>query len=337
MKSKIGRRNFLKSLLAAPVAIHGLKPPKGIAAPSMKETKYLGFLYDSTKCIGCRACVGNCLKVNGMPNIEYNEARDIGSKSRTAIRAILDKSTKTMAYNKAQCMHCLHPACVSACPVSAMIKDPETGIVYNEPGKCIGCRYCMVACPYNVVKFEWYKTLPKIVKCDLCRNTNLLENGIPGCVEACPSGALKFGTRDELIVEARHRIRETNNRVKKTRQTIREMTAQLAAMPLARNRLTQKRKILRLEKSLERHRPYIPKIYGEKDGGGTAILYLASIDFFQLGFPKGLGEVSPAATAESLQGMYTGLIAPLVAFGFLSFAVYHNYTRVQSNEKEGKQ
>ena len=96
-------------------------------------------------------------------------------------------------------MHCQTPSCVSVCPVKAMTKDPVTGIVDYSKDNCIGCRYCQVACPFNIPKFQWDRTIPRIVKCDLCRETNLKDKGITACAETCPTGAILFGKRAELL------------------------------------------------------------------------------------------------------------------------------------------
>jgi ferredoxin len=89
-----------------------------------------------------------------------------------------------------------------------MTKDPVTGIVDYSKDTCIGCRYCQVACPFNIPKFQWARTVPRIVKCDLCRNTNLKEKGIPACAETCPAGAILFGKRQDLLAEARARLKQ---------------------------------------------------------------------------------------------------------------------------------
>ncbi len=120
----------------------------------------------------------------------------------------LFKDTKGWSYIKYSCMHCQKPSCVSVCPVSAMTKDPVTGIVDYSKDVCIGCRYCQVACPFNIPKFQWDRTLPQIVKCDLCRNTNLKDKGIPACAETCPAGAILFGKRKDLLAEARTRLQQ---------------------------------------------------------------------------------------------------------------------------------
>jgi formate dehydrogenase iron-sulfur subunit len=105
---------------------------------------------------------------------------------------------------KRQCMHCVNPACVSACPVGALQKQ-ENGAVTYDCKRCIGCRYCMVACPFGIPKFEWDQPLPRIRKCTMCADRQ--EMGLePACAAACPTGALMFGNREELIAEAEARI-----------------------------------------------------------------------------------------------------------------------------------
>jgi len=107
-------------------------------------------------------------------------------------------------YAKRSCLHCLSPACVDACPVGAMHKTPKGAVVY-ERDKCMGCRYCMLACPVDIPRYEWDKTLPYVVKCDLCRPR--LEQGmVPACVAACPNKTLQFGERTALLGEAHDRI-----------------------------------------------------------------------------------------------------------------------------------
>jgi formate hydrogenlyase subunit 6/NADH:ubiquinone oxidoreductase subunit I len=105
-------------------------------------------------------------------------------------------------------MHCQKPSCVSVCPVAAMTRDPETGIVDYQKNTCIGCRYCQVACAFNIPKFQWDKANPQIVKCDLCKNTNLKTKGITACAEVCPADAIHFGKRGDLLEEAKKRLRE---------------------------------------------------------------------------------------------------------------------------------
>jgi formate dehydrogenase iron-sulfur subunit len=114
-----------------------------------------------------------------------------------------DKSPKTL-YVKRQCMHCVHPACVSACTVGALRKTPEGPVVYDAD-KCIGCRYCQYACPFEVPTYDWKDPFGLIHKCQLCVS-RLSEGQGPACVEACPNGALRFGRRDALLAQAHGQI-----------------------------------------------------------------------------------------------------------------------------------
>ncbi|MEE8386652.1 MAG: 4Fe-4S dicluster domain-containing protein, partial [Dehalococcoidia bacterium] len=107
-------------------------------------------------------------------------------------------------FAKTQCMHCVAPACASACPVRALEKTPEGPVVYH-PDRCIGCRYCMVACPFGIPQFEYAKALPYIQKCTFCAH-RLRQGEPPACASVCPSGALRFGKRDELLEVAKTQI-----------------------------------------------------------------------------------------------------------------------------------
>jgi Fe-S-cluster-containing dehydrogenase component len=122
----------------------------------------------------------------------------------------LYRKGEEQSFMKAQCMHCVDPACMNACMMQALRKD-ENGIVYWEGSRCVGCRYCQVACPYNIPKFEWASNNPKIVKCELCRD-RLAEGGIPACVEVCPRGAIVYGKRDDLLKEAHRRLESSPGR-----------------------------------------------------------------------------------------------------------------------------
>jgi len=169
-------------------------------------------LYDASKCVGCRACQNACKSWNKLPPDSfgyggiYDNPSELSAKTFTIIKAkeFEINGNKELLFTKYQCMHCKIPACVNACIVGALQKTAEGPVVYDE-GKCIGCRYCMVACPFGVPAFEWEKPLPWIRKCTFC--VDRLGEGLePACVAACPAGALKFGKRDDLIAEARERI-----------------------------------------------------------------------------------------------------------------------------------
>lgn len=158
-------------------------------------------LYDATMCIGCKQCEQACATENNLP---YNESIAAEPKqSEHKYTAILTKGDKFM---RRLCMNCQDPACASACPVGALRKTPAGPVTYEE-SRCMGCRYCMMACPFNVPKYEWAKVLPKVRKCTMCPNR--VAAGKPtACAEICPTGATKFGERDDLINEAQLRIRD---------------------------------------------------------------------------------------------------------------------------------
>jgi len=238
-------------------------------------------MIDTTKCIGCRSCQVSCKQANGLPG-ERTEIEGRGSGYQNPVS--LSGKTLTMVtykeieqpgapgglkwvFSKRQCMHCEDPACASACPVTALHKTKEGPVVYDSE-KCMGCRYCVWACPFGVPTADWDSLAPKIHKCTMCfdrvSNQDAPEalNGeqlspearerfaqsqkLPACVKACTTGALKFGDREKLLAEARERINSNPGK-------------------------------------------YVSHIYGEKEVGGTSVLYLASVPFEKLGFHTDLG------------------------------------------------
>ena len=158
-----------------------------------------GILYDATLCIGCKMCEKACAEQHGLP-YDDSIARE-QKQSEHKYTVVLNHDDKFM---RRLCMNCQDPTCASVCPVAAFHKSPLGPVVY-EASRCIGCRYCMMACPFSVPKYEWTKALPLVRKCDMCFDR--LARGLPtACAEACPTGATKFGDRDELIAEAKERI-----------------------------------------------------------------------------------------------------------------------------------
>ena len=152
-------------------------------------------LIDITLCVGCNACQVACKEENGLADTEEHIL------SPTAY-TVLNEYDGT--YVRRMCQHCVDPTCVSVCPVGAFTKT-EAGPVLYDADKCIGCRYCMQACPFQVPRYEWADNYPRVQKCKFCAGR--LEKGLqPACAEACPTGATKFGERDELIREAHERI-----------------------------------------------------------------------------------------------------------------------------------
>jgi len=291
------RRDFIKSaavggaFVAAPFSLH--------ASEELKASENaVGMLYDSTLCVGCKACVTRCKQVNDMaavasPNDKdrlWDSPDDLDYRTRNIIK-LYKEDDKHFAYVKQQCMHCIKPSCVSACPVSAMQKEDERGIVFYDKNKCIGCRYCQIACPFNIPKFEWPEKFPKIVKCDLCKFTNLKVKGEPACCETCPTGAVIFGKRKDLMAEAKRRLVTSPSK-------------------------------------------YTGEIYGEYEVGGTNVIYLAGTDFSNLGFPE-LEKESAAVRSEHIQHtLYKGFIAPVALYGFLAMVALKNRKSAKQVEKE---
>lgn len=160
-------------------------------------------LTDLTKCIGCGACALACQEINDLPKQEQPQA--LSDDVWTIVR-------KSRGINiRRQCMHCLDPACVSVCPVRALQKTPEGPVIYKAE-RCIGCRYCMLACPFGIPKYEWDLALPKVRKCIMCYEKRVKQHSQPACTAACPTGATIFGDRDALIAEAQGRIAREPNR-----------------------------------------------------------------------------------------------------------------------------
>jgi formate dehydrogenase iron-sulfur subunit len=171
------------------------------------------FLIDTTRCTGCRSCQVACKQWNQMKAEEttffngegYQNPPNLSENTLTAIkfRDYWKYGKNEFAFYKEMCMHCNDPACVSVCPVSAFIKTPEGPVIYDAK-RCIGCRFCMVACPFGVPKYQWSKGLPLVVKCSGCYS-RVKEGLIPACAKACPT-AITYGSRQEMINEANRRL-----------------------------------------------------------------------------------------------------------------------------------
>lgn len=163
-----------------------------------------GILVDVTRCTGCERCVAACGEANQRDTARAQLDRATTKDGLSADRVLALTKVDEGHFARKSCMHCVDPSCVSACLVGGLTKTPEGPVVY-DPNKCIGCRYCMLACPFHVPRYEWAEKAPLVVKCDMCFER--LEEGVmPACVEACPNGALKFGDREALLSEAHQRI-----------------------------------------------------------------------------------------------------------------------------------
>jgi len=248
-------------------------------------------LVDTKKCIGCKACQVICKEWNGLEGeLTQLPAEGLGLTNPPRLSSqtymllthheIDDPSASAgfqTVFVKQQCMHCDEPACAAACPVTALEKTPEGPVVYDAD-KCIGCRYCMLACPFGAISSDWTSLAPKVSKCTLCNdrlpfNSPTERNGValsaderqrsvaghsmPACVQACPADALDFGDRDEMLAKARQRIAASDG-------------------------------------------AYVDHIYGEKEAGGTATLYLSAVPFAKLGMPDVGNESYPARSSMAI-------------------------------------
>ncbi len=209
---RLTRREFLE--IAAVTGAGALAAPASAATPSatVDAENAAAVLVDSTRCIGCRSCEAACSEANGLPEPErmgddavFEGRRDTSPDHFTVVRrASPAKPGEEARFAKTQCLHCLEPACASACPVRALEKTDAGPVVYHAD-RCMGCRYCMISCPFDVPKYQYERAVPYVRKCTFCA-PRLAQGKPPACAEACPAGALTFGKRGELLEEARRRI-----------------------------------------------------------------------------------------------------------------------------------
>jgi len=307
------RRDFLKSALSGGALLATGTTPAEARGNLPMPPDAVGLLYDSTLCIGCKACVSACKDSNQLP-MEFSTEEhlwdtplDLSGKTKNVIKVYKDGSGENkdqekdgFAFMKVSCLHCNDPSCVSACPVSAMTKDPKTGVVGYDESICIGCRYCVAACPFGVPRFQYDTPFPKIVKCELCRH---LKPGhekydtyqFSACAQVCPTGATLFGPVKELKAEAERRLALKAGE----------------ATTFPRGRLGGP------DSYPGKAGAYLPQIYGDKEVGGTQVLKLSAVPMEKLGMPK-LPERSYASVSETMQHtLYGGLIAPIVVLGGL--------------------
>ena len=221
---EINRRDFLKSTATAggSLLLWGLvkNPTEAFAAQDVSsQPDGLAMLSDSIRCIGCRRCEAACNEANNLPapkipfedRYVFEEKRRTEAQAYTVVNRYKNPKWKKPVYRKIQCNHCAEPACASACLVGALKKSPEGPVIYNE-NVCIGCRYCMTACPFNIPTFEYFNAgSPAIQKCTMCYH-RISEGLIPACAEVCPVEAITFAKRSELIKIARDRIRSESDR-----------------------------------------------------------------------------------------------------------------------------
>ncbi len=220
----VNRRQFFKFLTAAGAAVAGTKRPAR-AWQSRAPSDPVGCLVDLTRCIGCRKCESACNSANELPppDHSFEDLTVLDRKRRPDERAftvvnrytsgMIDKRDQLVpTFVKLQCMHCQSPACASACIVGALSKK-DNGAVYYDVTKCIGCRYCMVACPFEIPAYEYHNPLtPRVMKCTFCYERMQSENKLPACAQICPVEAITFGRRNDMIKLAHERIKKNPGR-----------------------------------------------------------------------------------------------------------------------------
>ncbi|MBI2389159.1 MAG: hydrogenase 2 operon protein HybA [Deltaproteobacteria bacterium] len=314
----LSRRDFLSGAAGgvAAAAVATTTTDAGAREAKPMPDHALGLLFDGTLCIGCRACVAACKEANGMPpertmleGGDYWDAPlDLSGKTLNVIKCYRDGAgtrkdevNDGFAFTKTSCMHCVDPSCVSVCPVSAMTKDPVTGIVKYSLEACIGCRYCVAACPFGVPRFTYDEAFPRINKCQLCEQRHA-DGGYSACAEVCPTGATLYGRVKDLQQEVARRKALTPG----------------AKTTYPRGRLGNGDSYQGVAKR------YVDHVYGEKEIGGTQVLHLSGVPFELLNKPK-LPLDAPARVAETLQGaIYHALMAPIGFLGALLALAYRH-------------
>ena len=215
----IDRRDFLKKTGLGLGGFFALPVADKVATGSESSEDSAGMLYDSALCVGCKECQVACKeRLNSLsPDVGISaydvDPDNLSAYTWTLIKLYKDEEDDTQsAFVKVQCMHCVDPACVSVCPVGALEKTAAGPVVYDAE-KCFGCRYCMAACPFDVPKYQWEKVNPLIQKCDFCADRQA-EGSEPACSTSCPTGALQFGKRADLLLTARSRIKNKPDYIK---------------------------------------------------------------------------------------------------------------------------
>jgi len=277
------RRAFFRNIAAA-ATLTVLPSAAEARAKKTASPDAVGMLYDTTRCIGCKACVAACKVANKMPADTdgyghglYDAPDSLNQYTKNVIQSYSEGNEQSFV--KKQCMHCIDPACVGACMLGALTKE-KTGIVTYDVSKCVGCRYCETVCPFNVPKFQWAKIAPKIVKCELC-NDRLAAGKEPACTEVCPRKAVVFGKYTDLLNDAHQRLAQYPGK-------------------------------------------YVPKVYGEHDLGGTQVLYLSHIEFEKLGFRFQQNESVPNLQQSVTHGVYKGFAGPVALYALLGAVMFRN-------------
>ena len=293
----VNRRDFLKTVGLATVGgtMGGLSaaPARASHGPVISD-KLMGVLVDIPRCIGCRRCEFACQEAARFdpPPVEtfedksvFMEKRRPHPRSHTVINQYPNPKDQTQPlYNKFNCLHCVDPACMSACLVSAFSKQPDGPVVYDK-SRCMGCRYCLVACPFEIPTYDYDMPLtPQVRKCNLCAHLVPSQQPVPACVKICPEEVLTYGKRSDLLELAHEKIRN--------------------------------------ERDANGDPVYIDHVYGEHEAGGTSWLWLSSVPFDEVGF-KHFGHQAPPRLTEKIQhAEFKYFIPPLMWYGLLGAAMW---------------
>ncbi|MCK6412151.1 MAG: hydrogenase 2 operon protein HybA [Azonexus sp.] len=338
-----GRRNFLKRLLAGGAAAAAAVAPEVVCARDtlQRPPEALGLLYDATLCVGCQACVAACKQANANPaeftavDKLWDTPLDTSGHTFNLIKMYRngtmenkDAEQNGFAFMKTSCMHCADPSCVSACPVSAMTKNPLTGIVGYDPDICIGCRYCVAACPFGIPKYQYDSPTGQIGKCELCRHRHK-DGHYSACAEVCPTGATLFGRSEDLLAEAKRRL------ALKPGEWTTMPRGRLPAKGETPEQAAQWKGPLNQDYQAQAG-AYLQHVYGEKEYGGTQVLKLSAVNFQKVGMPD-LPPKSSAATSETIQHtLYGGLIMPVAVLAGLTWVARRNVV-AEAGEEQDKQ
>ena len=221
MSNAINRRRFLQGSLAGAAAATVSLGKNTEAATFEGYPDAMGVLVDLSRCVGCRSCEAACNKEQKLPapekpfndfsvfdEMHHGQKRRTDETRYTIVNRYDIPGREHPLFRKIQCNHCLEPACLTSCFVNAYTKTPEGAVIYDST-VCVGCRTCMVACPFYIPTFRYSSAFkPRIMKCVFCYDTRLTKGLPPACVEACPQEALTFGRRTDLVAAGKQRIRE---------------------------------------------------------------------------------------------------------------------------------
>jgi formate dehydrogenase iron-sulfur subunit len=221
------RRDFLRMLVGAGIGSLALEWPEAVLADVANLSGYpnqYGVLVDTTVCVGCRRCEWACKETNKLPNQkslkEYEKDQRVFQGLRrthadtfTVVNRFDNpRDSSRPIYVKKQCMHCYEPGCASSCFVKAFTKRPEGAVTYDA-SLCVGCRYCMAACPFDIPAYQYDNAFtPEVTKCNFCFDRISKEGGVPACVGICPVETMTFGKRTDLIDLAHKKIRDNRGR-----------------------------------------------------------------------------------------------------------------------------